>query len=194
MFTRVTGTIRGSDGRLYAGALIEAQLVNQMQVSPGLVGNNSYRTESNSYGKFYLDLAPSTLDESKPNNYYVFKVINHTTNYYYKVVPESTDPIDFDELPTFTAPDQRPPFLGVSQPGGSLQINIGNDFSGMYTYLPISANGTDRAFSAPGKIHLVALNGIVQNPTADYTLISSNTIEFLQAPEQNDVVLIQYKL
>lgn len=195
MFTRVTGTIRGSDGKLAKGAVIEAQMVSQMVYSPGVVGNDAKKTESNSYGRFWLDLAPTTLDATKPDNYYVFKIINSTTNYYFKSVPASVDPVDFDDLPTFVAPDLRPPFLGgIGQNGSGMPITLTGDYTGLFSYLSIKGDGETRIFQAPGKIHLVALNGVVQNPTGDYTIMTTNSIEFVQPPVLNDVILIQYKI
>lgn len=192
--TTITGTIRTSDGKLYEGALIEAHLMNQMVSSPGLVGNNSTRTYSNSYGRFWMELAPTDLDPSSPDNHYVFKIINHTTNYYYKKVPTSATTLNFDELPDYIAPDKRTPFFGgigqtVKLPGG-----LGEDYSGVFSYISITGDGETTSFTAPGKVHIVAVNGVMQNPATDYSIVSANAIEFMYKPQENDVILIQYRL
>lgn len=192
--TMVMGTIRTSDGRLYEGAVIEAHLMNQMALSPGLVGNNSVRAESNSYGRFWMELTPTDLDPAFPDNHYVFKIINHTTNYYYKQVPSSDEVLDFDELPTYISPDKRTPFFGgigqtIKLPGG-----LGEDYSGVFSYVSITGDGETTSFTAPGKIHIVAVNGIMQNPATDYAIISTNAIEFTYKPQDGDVILIQYRL
>lgn len=191
--TRVFGVIRGSDGKAAKGAIIEAQLMSQTVAgSPSWIGgNDSHRTESNAYGRFHLDLIPSTRDISKPNNYYSFKIINETTNYYNKIVMPDEAPQDFFTLTDFIAPDMRPPFFGG---GGDAVLPPDSDFSGLFSYAPLQGDGVTVKFSVPGAIHMVVLNGVVQDPTADYTKNSSNTITFVSPPQNTDVILIQYRL
>lgn len=192
--TMITGTIRSTDGKLFEGALIEAHLMNQMTQSPGLIGNNSIRTESNSYGRFWLELTPTDTDPTKPDNHYVFKIINQTTNYYYKQVPTSATPLNFDELPNYVAPDKRTPFFGGIGQTITLPDHISSDYSGLFSYIAVEGDGSTTSFTAPGKVHLVAVNGVVQNPASDYTMVTHNSIEFTYIPQAADVVLIQYKL
>ena len=187
--TTIHGTIRGVDGNPVDGALIEAQLINQMVGERGIVGNEPQKTHSNAWGKFWFELVPNSYDGSKPNNYYVFKIISGNTNYYYKLVPDTADVLTFDELPEFTAPDKRPTFIG-----GGDTITLGGDYTGVFTYLSIRGDGSRIVFETPGRIHMVALNGIVQRPNADYTSRSDNSVEFAEPPTEDDVILLQYRI
>lgn len=188
--TLVQGEIRGVDGVPIQGAIIEAQLISQMEGQSGLVGNESHKTFSNEWGRFWFELVPTIYDAGKPNNYYAFKIISNTTNYYYKTIPDNGETIRFEDLPDFTAPDRRPNFIG----GVGDTINIGGDYTGVYTYLAVKGDGVKTVFDTPGRIHMVALNGVVQRPSADYVTRSSNSIEFNEPPMPEDVVLLQYKI
>ncbi|MFA5626265.1 MAG: hypothetical protein WC965_02155 [Thiohalomonadaceae bacterium] len=191
--TRVIGTVRDSNGVLSKGAVIEAQLMGQMIYSPGVVGNKMYQTESNAFGKFLLDLAPCTLDGTKPNNYYSFKIIDSTTNYYSKIVPETVGkiPVEFDDLQDYVPENLRTPFFGG---GSTVLLPPEGDYTGLFSYAPLQGDGTTDTFTVPGKVHMVVLNGIVQNPAADYTNVTTNSVRFLQTPLAGDVILIQYKI
>lgn len=187
--TLVQGEIRGVDGVPIQGAIIEAQLISQMEGQSGLVGNESHKTFSNEWGRFWFELVPTIYDDGKPNNYYAFKIVSNTTNYYYKTIPDNGETIRFEDLPDFTAPDKRPTFIG----GGS-QITIGSDYAGVYTYLAVKGDGVKTTYDAPGKIHMVALNGVVQRPGGDYSNRTTNSIEFTEPPHADDVILIQYRI
>ena len=70
--------------------------------------------------------------------------------------------------------------------GGSHTLNIAQD--GINTkFKATHTNGIKAKVSRPAQITL-SINGVIQQPTADYTIESDSTIVFSQAPEATDKV------
>jgi len=74
--------------------------------------------------------------------------------------------------------------------GGSHTLNIAQD--GINTkFKATHSNGTKAKVSRPAQITL-SINGVIQQPTADYTIESDSTIVFSQAPEATDKIFASF--
>ena len=74
--------------------------------------------------------------------------------------------------------------------GGSHTLNIAQD--GVNTkFKATHSNGTKAKISRAAQITL-SINGVVQQPTADYTIESDSTIVFSQAPEATDKIFASF--
>jgi len=187
----INGTIRDIYGELYEGAVIEVYLENQMAHSDSLIGNAIFKTYSNSYGRFSLDLVPSDVD-SRGGNYYVFKIIKDTVNYYKKVVPSVLTAQDFEDLPDYVASNMYSPTIGRTGTNGTqtLPENLG----GIFQAATFNGDGSTQLFTAPGEIFFVARNGVVQSEALDYVKQGTDTIEFFSAPEEDSIIALFYRI
>jgi len=74
--------------------------------------------------------------------------------------------------------------------GASHTLNIAQD--GVNTkFKATHSNGTKAKISRPAQITL-SINGVIQQPTADYTIESDSTIVFSQAPESTDKIFASF--
>ena len=74
--------------------------------------------------------------------------------------------------------------------GGSHTLNIAQD--GINTkFKATHSNGTKAKVSRPAQITL-SINGVIQQPTADYTIEADSTIVFSQAPEATDKIFASF--
>ena len=74
--------------------------------------------------------------------------------------------------------------------GGSHTLNIAQD--GVNTkFKATHTNGIKAKVSRPAQITL-SINGVIQQPTADYTIESDSTIVFSQAPEATDKIFASF--
>lgn len=185
----IQGTVRDIYGELYEGAVIEVYLQNQMTYSDALIGNAIYKAYSNSYGKFSLKLVPSVVSSG---NYYVFKIIKDTVNFYKKVVSGSPSIQNFDALPDYLPTTFQPTYIGDS---GTQNIQtLPSDLTGIFQAIQYNGDGVLTLFSAPGEIFFVARNGVVQSEGFNYLKQGSDSIEFLQPPESSDLIAIFYRI
>lgn len=191
----VVGTIRDVNGKPYQGALVEAHLQSQMGYNTSLYGNEMVRTFSNAYGRFSFQLIPTSFDTER-ENYYVFKVVKDTINFYRKVINGTASPVDFESLPDFIPPGQRPPLLGsMGKPGQFNPITVPHqDLVGMFMWHIVEGNGEQAVFTVPGNVYFVALNGLMLSPNEDYIRRGANVIEFTYIPAVGDRVAIQYRI
>jgi hypothetical protein len=188
---RVYGTLRGVDGQPVEGAVVDVALKNQMIHEGTLLGNSVLRTYTDSYGKFSLDLVPSSLNMG---NYYEFTIVHDAVVKYRKIVGSSVSEINFEDLADFSSPGQQFSYIGGSQTG-----------TGSFTYVPQSssvdawrtatADGVAKIFTTPAgsTINLVALDGITQSPNVDYFKRANNAIEFYTAPFSTQLVALSYR-
>ena len=74
--------------------------------------------------------------------------------------------------------------------GGSHTLNIAQD--GVNTkFKATHSNGTKAKINRPAQVTL-SINGVIQQPTADYTIESDSTIVFSQAPEATDKIFASF--
>lgn len=190
----ITGTLRNLDGTPYKGAIVEAYLNSQMNYDGSIYGNEIFRTVSNIYGKFELDLVPSTVDSTR-ENYYVFKIVKETTNTYRKVVPSTNLSMDFENLLDFIPQNKRVKLIGNANHGlNPNPIILPPELIGMFVWQAVEANGTQVNFTVSGEVYIVAVNGVLVSPSIDYVKTAPNSIEFYAPPLNGDLVSIQYRL
>lgn len=198
----VVGYINNLDGTPYEGAIVEAYLNSQMTYDGAIYGNEIYRTVSNSYGKFELDLVPSVVD-SDTENYYVFKIVKETTNTYRKIIQATAGEVEFNGLSDFIPRGKRAKLIGdLNNTINPNPVVLPSELMGLFTWQVTVADGDTSSFSAPGEIFLVAVNGVVAatgsgvggSDNYDYVKTSNYDIEFYVKPLTGSVVAIQYRI
>jgi hypothetical protein len=191
--TKVVGYLRTALGTPYEGALIRIYLASPMVVTDNIVGTELLSIFSNSYGRFEVNLVSTGADERNSENYYVFEIIRETTQYYKKLVPATNITLDFEDLPDYVLPGQRPIYIGRdgSTPSSS-QVRV--DVTGIFKWTTFDGDGTTKTFNAPGEIFIVSLNGLLILETIDYKKIRFDTVELDEAPNSGDILGIQYKI
>jgi hypothetical protein len=191
--TKVVGYLRTALGSPYEGALVRIYLSSPMVVTDNIVGTELLKTFSNSYGRFEVNLVPTGADERNSENYYVFEIIRETTQYFKKIVPVSSVPLDFEDLSDYLSPGERPLYIGREKvTGGSSQVKI--DVTGIFKWTTFDGDGTTRTFTAPGEIFIVSVNGLLVLESIDYKKIRFDTVELDEAPSSGDILGIQYKI
>lgn len=194
---KIRGYVRNSVGTPYEGAVIRVYAQYQMNASSSLIGNEIATLFSDIYGKFELNLVPTSSDLVH-ENYYLFYIIKDNTTVYKKMVPEvpTTDqPIEFDALPDYLAPSQRTPLLGnLNKTISTTPVQLPSDLVGIFKWEPFIADGTQTIFTAPGDIYLVAVNGQLQTENADFMFLNTKSVQFYTAPNNGDTVTLQYRI
>ena len=193
--TRVIGSLRNALGEPYEGAVVRVYLASAMKYSDNIIGTELLVTYSDSYGKFYLDLVPSSADESNLDNYYVFEIIKETTQFYRKYVPQSVSSIDFEDLVDYIPESQRTLYIGRNPYGttsSTEQVRV--DLTGIFKWTNFDGDGTTKEFTAPGEIYIVSLNGLLLLKDVDYQKTKIDTIVLDEAPNSGDILGIQYKI
>jgi hypothetical protein len=191
--TKVVGYLRTALGTPYEGALIRIYLASPMVVTDNIVGTEILNTFSNSYGRFEVNLVPTGADERNPENYYVFEIIRETTQYFKKLIPASSVTLEFEDLPDYLSPGERPLYIGRDK-NGSTPTQVKIDVTGIFKWTTFDGDGTTRTFTAPGEIFIVSLNGLLVLESIDYKKIRFDTVELDEAPNSGDILGIQYKI
>lgn len=192
--TRVKGSLRNAFGQPYEGAVIKVYLASAMKYSDNIIGSELLSAYSDSYGKFYLDLVPSSADEENLDNYYVFEIIKETTQFYRKYVPQSASSVDFEDLVDYVPEGQRTLYIGRDASGKSTSEQIKVDLTGVFKWTIFDGDGSTKEFTAPGEIFIVSLNGLLILEGIDYTKSSFNVALLDEAPNSGDILGIQYKI
>lgn len=202
--TQIHGKVRGTDGVVYEGAIIDIYLNKPKFYEDAYVSNNVLRTYTNSYGNFSFKLVPNSADD-----YYTIRILyDNDVNYNVKV-PVSSNNLNLLQLEKWVSPSRRIPLIGggfgffqngVLVTGG---LDLGGSFIPQPTLPPfvntqfvtVFGNGSQTTFSAPGTILKVYINGLIQTEGIDFSRVSSNTIQLLSTyfiPDTNDTVTIEY--
>jgi hypothetical protein len=191
--TKIIGRLRNAFGKPYEGAVIKVYLAAPMVVTDNIVGTELLSTFSNSYGIFELDLVPSGADERNAENYYIFEIIKENTQYYRRFIPVSSIPLDFEDLPEYVLPGQRPLYIGRDSSGSSpSQVTV--DVTGIFKWTTFDGDGTTKSFTAPGEIFIVSLNGLLLLENIDYQKTKFDTVTLDEPPKTGDILGIQYKI
>lgn len=191
--TKVIGYLRSALGKPYEGALVKVYLASPMVVTDNIVGTEVLSTFSNSYGRFEVNLVPTGADERNSENYYVFEIIRDTTQLFRKFIPVSSVPLDFEDLPDYLFPGQRPVYIGRDGKGSApSQISI--DVTGIFKWTTFDGDGSTKSFTAPGEIFIVSLNGLLLLENIDYQKTKFDTVTLDEAPKTGDILGIQYKI
>ena len=185
----VAGEIRDIYGHLYEGAVVEVYLHNQMSHSESTIGNAVYKTFSNSYGKFSLDLVPSDVVDG---NYYVFKIIKDTINTYRRVVTSVPSLQKFEDLQPYVPQALKTNYIGNVD--AKIEQTIPTDVEGVFQANQFQGDGVTKVFQSPGQIFFVTVNGIVQSESIDYVKQPNDNIEFFSAPDEDSIIAIFYRL
>jgi hypothetical protein len=193
--TKVIGTVRNAMGIPYEGALIRVYLSTPITASNSIVGTELFNTFSNSYGKFEINLVPNSADTLGNSSYYVIEIIKENTQVYRKIVSASATPVRLEELPDYVPPGQRPVYIGRdSSAGSSSGSSVRVDLTGIFKWTNFDGDGSTKTFSAPGEIYIVVLNGLLLMEGIDYTKSVIDTIVFNTAPNNGEIIGLQYKI
>lgn len=107
MRTTVYGTIFSSSGEPYQGAIVKF-LPNEAFKSGGeWVQDVEIRVVTNSYGRFEVDLVPSTDD-----GFYFMTIVYEKITTKPVVIPNSQNPVNFMELEKYLFPHERMGMIG----------------------------------------------------------------------------------
>jgi len=190
----VTGTVRDINGELYEGAVIEIFLMNQLFNAENLIGNAVQTVYTNSYGRFSVTLVPTDVDLAS-ENYYVFRIIKDTVHTYQKLVRSAPATQLFDDLENYVPGGSKLPMIGGNGlQGSTMYQELPNNLEGIFQAYQVNGDGNTKQFVAPGEIFFVAVNGIIQSETIDYTKQGRETIEFFEAPREGNLVAIFYRI
>jgi hypothetical protein len=107
MRTTVYGTIYDSSGLPYKGALVKFLPNAPFRSENEWIQDVEVKTVTNSYGRFEVDLPPSTGD-----NFYFLTVVYDKTTTRPVVIPVSDSPISFLDLEKYLFPHERMEMLG----------------------------------------------------------------------------------
>lgn len=185
--TKIKGLIVDEMNQPYKGALIEFQLNKAFNTGGTFINNTILTTKSNSFGRFEVDLVPSTLDNSRINFYNV-KIYYDRVTVNRVVVPESNLSIMFSELIrnyTYVAPSFFSDTLGNNcdnnnQQQTNTQITTNMNSQPKFSVINIDASNVNQTvFLVDGVIDMVIYNGIVMTKDQDFVLNSQTSIRLI---------------
>lgn len=189
--TKVKGLIVDELNQPYKGALIEFQLSKSFATGGTFVNNTLLTTKTNSFGRFEMDLLPSTLDNSN-TNFYNVKIYYDRVFVYKVTLPQLTLSITFSELLrnyTYNAPSFFSDTLGndcstdanqYTNQSSTQSSPVNMNSQPKFSVINIDAtNVNQNVFLVDGNIDMVIYNGIVMTKDQDFVLNSQTSIQII---------------